>query len=133
TGFVASRSEAPSTLVLSALPAEAAASLARNVTEETPLTPHQLAMVTERAGGNPLFLRELLFAFRTSSPIEGLPATIEALLAAQIDRLAAPDRALLRQASVLGASFHGRLFREVLPENQTSALEDAAVWRRLAE
>jgi class 3 adenylate cyclase/tetratricopeptide (TPR) repeat protein len=132
-GFVPPRSDATFTLVLSPLPAEAAVSLAKAATEEAPLTPHQLSLLTERSGGNPLFLRELLAASRTSSGVEGLPATVEALLAAQIDKLAAPDRALLRYASVLGANFQGHLLREVLPRERSASLEDAAVWRRLAE
>ncbi|TMK97445.1 MAG: tetratricopeptide repeat protein [Actinobacteria bacterium] len=133
TGFVPLRSDGTFALVLSPLAAEAAVSLAKAATEASPLTPHHLAMLTERSGGNPLFLRELLLASRTSTGVEGLPATVEALLAAQIDRLAAPDRALLRHASVLGASFQGHLLREVLPRDRGPSLDDAAVWRRLGE
>ncbi len=132
-GFVPPGTDSTFTLVLSPLPAEAAVSLAKAATEAAPLTPHHLAMLTERAGGNPLFLRELLSASRASSGIEGLPATVEALLAAQIDRLAAPDRTLLRHASVLGASFQGHLLREVLRQGRGPTLGDAAVWQRLAD
>ena len=74
----------------------------------------ELAGLAERAGGNPLFLKELLLAARSTGSVEGLPGSIEGLVAAQIDRLAPSDRTVLRYASVLGMSFETDLLREVL-------------------
>ncbi len=57
----------------------------------------------ERAGGNPLFLELLLQAERT--PAGQLPATVQTVVQARLDRLAAPEREALRVASVLGQRF----------------------------
>jgi predicted ATPase len=102
-------------LELQALPHDAVAQLVRTATEAQPLAPHQSSAVVSRSGGNPLFLLELLSNTHTmhaskspgASPSgdnsDELPATVEGVFAAQIDRLAPPDRQLLRVASVLGA------------------------------
>lgn len=57
----------------------------------------------ERAGGNPLFLEHLLQAGRSDA--EGLPATVQTVLQARLDRLAPPEREALRVGSVLGQRF----------------------------
>ena len=61
----------------------------------------------ERGAGNPLFLQELASVGEKAEDAEELPETVEALVATRIDQLAPGDRALLRWASVLGASFSG--------------------------
>lgn len=60
-----------------------------------------------RAGGNPLFLLELVRAAMAAEhgSVVDLPATVEAMLASRIDDLPPRARALLRTASVLGMSF----------------------------
>jgi DNA-binding SARP family transcriptional activator len=59
------------------------------------------ARIVERAEGNPLFLEQL-----AAMGADGeLPATIQAVLAARIDRLAPGERDALERASVHGASF----------------------------
>ena len=102
TGFVAAGLEAA--VVLEPRPLDSQDALALIDTDDSPLPPHVVATLAERAGGNPLFLGELLAAAR-SVGVDALPDTLEALLANQIDRLGTRDRAVLRVASVLGASF----------------------------
>jgi len=68
------------------------------------LTPDAVPALVERAGGNPLLLRELAAAVSAGGDPTALPATIEGLLAASIDRLAPADRAVLRRLAVLGTS-----------------------------
>jgi class 3 adenylate cyclase/tetratricopeptide (TPR) repeat protein len=80
----------------------AVAQLMRVASEESPLAPHQMSAVADRGGGNPLFLLELLTSSRDAGSASDLPDNVEGVLAAQIDRLAPPDRHLLRVASVLG-------------------------------
>jgi class 3 adenylate cyclase/tetratricopeptide (TPR) repeat protein len=92
---------------------DAAALLAAS-SEDGSLSRRELAGLADRAGGNPLFLKELLLAARSTGSVEGLPGSIEGLVAAQIDRLAPSDRTVLRYASVLGMSFETDLLREVL-------------------
>ena len=48
------------------------------------LSPAQVAAIVERANGNPLFLRELLRAGVESTGLEGLPESLEPLLAAPV-------------------------------------------------
>ena len=87
----------------------------------------ELAAITERSGGNPLFLQQLV-----ASDSDELPETIEATLAARIDKLDPGDRALLRWASVLGGSFPGPVIADVL-EADTTAAADSDAWDRLSE
>ena len=116
------------TLRLEALPADDAKQLVRAAAGGRPISEDELAAIAERGDGNPLFLQELAIP---DGRTDELPETVEALVAARIDRLAPADRALLRWASVLGASFSGSLIADVL-ERQDSAV-DADAWDRLAE
>ncbi|MFO1046501.1 MAG: adenylate/guanylate cyclase domain-containing protein [Geminicoccaceae bacterium] len=68
-----------------------------------------------RAQGNPLFLEQLLRHVREGDD-DVLPATIQTLIQARIDRLAAGDREALSAASVLGQSFTLPALRAVLGE-----------------
>lgn len=69
------------------------------------LLPAEAAELARRAGGNPLFIVELVRAAsdrRGADDDADLPETLEGLLAERIDRTAPADRALLRQLAVLG-------------------------------
>ena len=92
------------------------------------LAPAQVAAIVERANGNPMFLRELLRAAGKAGSIEGLPESLEPLLAAQIDRLSPSDRQVLRAAAVLGGHFEPDLLHELLED---SVVLDDSVWDRL--
>ncbi len=95
----------------------------------SPLTPRQVDAIVERAGGNPLFLRELLRSTSEAGDIEELPESLEPLLVAQIDRLTPPDRQVLRAAAVLGTRFNPVVLQDLL---DTDAGVDEAVWARLS-
>ncbi len=127
SGFTAPEDAAATVLALEPLGEEQATELVHAATEETPLSPHQVAALAERAGGNPLFLTELLAAARTGELGE-LPESVEALMLAEIDRLPPADRRVLRSASVAGATFTEDLVVASLDEPP-----DPSVWRRLAE
>jgi class 3 adenylate cyclase/tetratricopeptide (TPR) repeat protein len=114
-------------LELELLDPEQAAELVHVATEETPLPPHVVAALAERAGGNPFFLTQLLVAAR-SGGLDELPDSVETLMLAQIDRLPPTDRFVLRCAAVVGASFTEELVVASLDEPP-----DPGVWRRLAE
>jgi class 3 adenylate cyclase/tetratricopeptide (TPR) repeat protein len=104
----------PETTVLEPGPLAEEAAAAFVGTEGLGLAPHEIAALTRRAGGNPLFLRELVAAARTSGAVDGLPDSVEAVIAAQIDRLPVDDRALLRYASVIGQSFGEPMAQAIL-------------------
>jgi len=119
------------TLRLDPLPEADAHELAVAAGADRGLLDHELVAITQRAGGNPLFLQQLIAAGDAADDDE-LPETVEAALSARIDRLDPGDRALLRWASVLGVSFSGSIVASVLEEDETAA-EDSEAWDRLAE
>ena len=102
--------------------------------------PEALArQVTERAEGNPLFAEEILSflaergVLRTdagtldldaSAIAAAVPASLQSLLTARVDRLAPKDRVLLQAASVIGRRFD--------PELLTVAVSETEVVNRLA-
>jgi class 3 adenylate cyclase/tetratricopeptide (TPR) repeat protein len=104
-------------------------------------------LLIEQTRGNPFFLEESVRMkiedgalvgergdYRLMKPIETLrvPASVEAVLAARIDRLAPRDKALLQAASVIGENVPVALLQTVadMPEDQ---LRDALARLRAAE
>jgi tetratricopeptide (TPR) repeat protein len=67
----------------------------------------------ERAGGNPLFLEQLLHNAEEGSE-EAVPATIQSLVLARMDRLSARDREAFQAASVIGQRFGLALLRRLI-------------------
>ncbi|TMK34112.1 MAG: hypothetical protein E6G58_12255 [Actinobacteria bacterium] len=67
--------------------------------------PATIERVVSVAEGNPLFLEELVASVADDVPNEELPPTVRAAIAARIDALPAPSRAVLLHASVVGPSF----------------------------
>jgi tetratricopeptide (TPR) repeat protein len=114
---------------LDSLSAEESASLLATATNAPALLPHERRLLMERAGGSPLFLRELLEGYRATGSVEELPDTLEPLLALQVDRLAPADRSLLRAAAVLGVWFDLQTLTDLLG---SSVALDSTVWDRLA-
>lgn len=127
-GFVPTLAAHALSLRLEALDDLASTGVVWAATEEAPLAPHQVDALVQRSGGNPLFLLKLLESARSSSgsalgtsgpierfssDIEVLPQSIEALLAAQVDRLPLSARRLLRYAAVLGDHFDEGLLAAV--------------------
>jgi class 3 adenylate cyclase/tetratricopeptide (TPR) repeat protein len=92
------------------------------------LLPHQRAAIAARAGGNPLFLRELTSLVGRGDGPTDLPESVEAVLAAGIDRLDPADRFLLRAAAVTGMQVDRSLLTEVLGESA-----DEERWSRLSD
>jgi class 3 adenylate cyclase/tetratricopeptide (TPR) repeat protein len=135
-GFVAAEGTPPVpalSLRLDPLPEADAHELALAAAADASLEPEELAAITGRAGGNPLFVQELVASRRAEAgPAEVLPESVEAVLTARIDNLAPYDRALLRWASVLGPTFSGDLIARVLEGDPDAAL-DSESWDRLSE
>jgi predicted ATPase len=61
--------------------------------------------VVATAGGNPLFIEELVAALEEDPNADELPATVRAAIAARIDALTPLARTALLNASVIGATF----------------------------
>jgi predicted ATPase/class 3 adenylate cyclase len=119
-------------LRLDPIPEEDAQALAASAAGDD-LPADQLAAIIDRAGGNPLFVQELVAATRgNDQDVTALPESVEGVVTTRIDSLAPADRALLRWASVLGPSFSADLVERVLEGDPDAAL-DSESWDRLAE
>src|SRR5213594_2748624 len=115
-------------LALSPLGAEASRELLHDLLGSDSSLGELSARILERTGGNPFFTEEVVQAlaasgslvgargaYRLTAPIDALalPATVQALLAARIDRLGEPVKHLLQSAAVIGKQFDEALLREV--------------------
>jgi predicted ATPase len=96
--------------------------------------PAALALqVTEKADGNPLFAEEIVsflaergmlrttagtLDFDARAVAAALPASLQSLLTARVDRLAPKDRALLQAASVIGRRFDPGLLAVATSEHE---------------
>ena len=108
-------------------------------------------MIHARTGGNPFFTEEVVQAliesgklqgsagdYRLTAPLETLdvPASVHAVLAARIDRLAERDKHVLQTAAVIGKEFSEPVLTQVLgdvaPRNAAAADVGAAL-RTLAQ
>jgi class 3 adenylate cyclase/tetratricopeptide (TPR) repeat protein len=89
---------------------------------QTPLSEADLRRLVEAADGNPLFLEQLLALNADPSDELVIPPTIQALLAARIDRLDRGERLILECASVEGREFHRDVLVELLPESDRPEL-----------
>ena len=62
--------------------------------------------ILEAAGGNPLFVEEMVAMAAESGEEVAVPPTIQALLAARLDQLGAAERGVLERGAVEGQVFH---------------------------
>ncbi len=85
------------------------------------MTQETKARIIEAAEGNPLFVEQLV-AMQAESGELVIPPTIQALLAARIDRLEAEERAVIERASIEGRLFHRGSVQELLPEHTRPGL-----------
>jgi predicted ATPase len=74
------------------------------------------AELSERSGGNPLFLRALAETVAAGGDPDALPSEIEDVLTAHMDRLSPDERAWLRTAAVLGIRVDPELLDEILDD-----------------
>lgn len=103
--------------------------LAVAATEAAPLRHHELEQVVTRAGGNPLFLLELVRAAQELGSLDAVPTSLQGAMAAQVDALDPFAKRVLSYASVLGRSFRRNALAEVLRAEQLRV--DAATIERL--
>ena len=99
------------------LPAEPVGELLRELLGMDPSLARLGNRIRERTGGNPFFIEEIVQALAESGSLVGsrgayrlvqsdadlvLPATVQAVLAARIDRLAGREKEVLQTAAVIG-------------------------------
>lgn len=85
-----------------------------------------IARVGARAGGNPLFLRELVAAVATTDAPGELPETVERVIAARLDALEPRRRLRVREAAVLGRTVDLGLLAGIADD---PTLAEPATWR----
>jgi class 3 adenylate cyclase len=99
--LLARRNEWPVTLRLEPLGNEQAEEL---MGEQVPAELRE--RIARAAGGNPLFLTEMLAMAAETDDELTVPATLRALLAARLDQLDPPERRVLERGAVEGEIFH---------------------------
>ena len=102
-------------LVLGPLVPEESRRLAANRLAGRMVPGEVLTRVLDSAQGNPLFVEQLVANIGEEGDF-AIPATVQALLAARIDRLGPGERDLIRCASVLGQRFSVAALTSLLPE-----------------
>lgn len=105
--------------------------LAEEAMSQFPVNMSVVQSAIDRAGGNPLFLLEMLAAATSGASGEELPKTVELVIVSRIDELAAADRRVLRNASVLGSTFSQSLL-DACFRDDPGHLVDEDTWLRLS-
>jgi predicted ATPase len=96
----------------------------QSVLQTTLLPEPLLQTIVTKAAGNPFFLEELVWAVREQRPdpaVPGIPDTMQAVLAARIDRLPPAEKRLLQTAAVIGTEVAVPLLQAIV-ELPTEAL-----------
>ncbi len=108
---------------------EAIAELLRDLLGGDPSLGRLGNRIRERTGGNPFFIEEVVQALAETGSLEGakgayrlvqsaselrLPTTVQAVLAARIDRLAEREKQVLETAAVIGRKFTEPILRRVV-------------------
>jgi predicted ATPase len=120
---------------------EAIAELLRDLLGAEPSVAVLGERIRERTGGNPFFIEEVVQALAETGSLEGakgayrlvrpvaevrLPATVQAVLAARIDRLPEREKRVLETAAVVGREFTEPVLRRVVELSEidlTAALQ----------
>ena len=86
--------------------------------------------IVRAAGGNPLFLTEMVALSGEGGGEVEVPATLRALLAARLDQLDGPERRVLERGAVEGELFHRGAIQALAPEETEVMPRLAALVRR---
>ena len=110
------------TVFLEALSKAESEQLVTYLAGQLPVDERTQRRIVEAAEGNPLFVEEMLAMLAEDDDggreaVE-VPPTIQALLAARLDRLQPQERQVLERASVEGKVFHRGAVAELTPEDE---------------
>ncbi len=83
-------------------------------TRSAPVRPADVDNIVSRAGGNPLFLSEIIKLIRETGQASDLPDSLDSVVSSQIDQLPPLTKQVLRYSSVLGLSFRREVLNELL-------------------
>jgi class 3 adenylate cyclase/tetratricopeptide (TPR) repeat protein len=104
---------------LEALSEEESGELVEALLREVDLPARLPEELLAKAEGNPLFVEETIRMIADSADPEcaaGIPDTLQALIAARIDRLPPPEKTLLQRASVVGRIFWRGALAHLTPD-----------------
>jgi class 3 adenylate cyclase/tetratricopeptide (TPR) repeat protein len=87
------------------------------------------ARIAHAAGGNPLFISEMLAMAAGNAEVD-VPPTLKALLATRLDQLDEPERKVLERGSVEGEVFHRGAVQALAPEETQVTNRLAGLVRR---
>ena len=76
--------------------------------------------ITRAAGGNPLFVEEMLAMAGETEGEVVVPPTLQALLAARLDMLETAERSVLERGAVEGEIFHRGAVQALAPKRRRS-------------
>ncbi len=110
-------SQAGTGLVLSPLTEAESEALLEEIALEWPLDAAARARITEAAEGNPLYVEQMAAMLAEGGPVDAIPPSIHALLAARLDRLPNEERAVLERAAVAGKEFSRGAVLQLSPED----------------
>ncbi|MDQ3661290.1 MAG: AAA family ATPase [Actinomycetota bacterium] len=121
---------AASTITLEALSDAESMLVIENLLGEAGLPPEAGDRIVKAAGGNPLFVEQMLSMMLDEALLSqdeegrwtlastdlGAPSSISALIAARLDRLPEEERSVLGRAAVVGQNFYVGAVRKMSPE-----------------
>ncbi len=137
---VLSRIPSAQSIVLDPLDDSDSAALVTELIGTDPTVAEVATMIVQRASGNPFFAEEMVRELRDRGVLHGspgaylctaavtdisVPATVQAAIAARIDRLSAPAKRTLRAAAVIGDRFGADLLVSLGVEPEVEELIDA--------
>ena len=95
------------------------------------LSPDLRARIVRAAGGNPLFVHEMVAMAAETEGEVTVPPTLQALLAARLDQLERPERTVLERGAVEGEIFHRGSVQALVAEEQVTPRLAALVRKQL--
>ena len=127
------------TLLLQPLDADASAELIANLLGGSGLPAEASARLTDAAGGNPLFVEQMLSMLIDDGMLERqdggwipagdlssvtVPPSVAALLSARLERLTEDERRAIECAAVIGKEFYAGAVRDLIPERLRDSAPD---------
>ena len=136
-----------STISLSPLDRTEASALTVELLGSHPSVSKVAAQIAERSAGNPFFIEEIVRDLDERGVVDGergayicqsdgdvtVPATVQATIAARIDRLGPAAKRTLSAASVIGSRFSAELLATVLEDPALSELIEAELVAQVAD
>jgi class 3 adenylate cyclase/tetratricopeptide (TPR) repeat protein len=118
-----------SAIELTPLDARESEDLADALLAKSKMPPAQRALVLERAEGNPLFLEEIARMIREDQELNRIPDSVQALIAARIDRLDVDEKRVLQSAALIGRVFWRGALDRLAPDLNVEILLDGLLDR----